>query len=70
MCGLVFLNDGQTLVSAGTDHTIKLFDVQRLESRLTIEEDEIFSCLAVTKDNAILAAGTREGSVFFYFRDR
>ena len=63
-----FLGDGSTLVSLRGDRTIRLTDIhsRQLNERLTIQGPAVFNCLAVSPDDRIIAAGTREGTVILY----
>lgn len=61
-----FIEDGETLVSLGGDRELKIWNTDNFEQRLAIRESEIFSCLAVSPDESMIAAGTREGPVFLY----
>jgi WD40 repeat protein len=59
-----FLRDGRTLVSAGTDRLIKLWDLETQQERFNLRGGEsIFQSLAISPDEKIIAAGTRNGMI-------
>ena len=64
--GVEFIEGGKTLVTMGGDRQIKFWDTATFEPRLTIRESEIYHRMAVSPDDKIIAAGTREGSIFLY----
>jgi WD40 repeat protein/serine/threonine protein kinase len=59
-----FLRDGRTLVSAGTDRLIKLWDLETQQERFNLRGGEsIFESLAISPDEKLIAAGTRDGMI-------
>ncbi|MFN3189432.1 MAG: WD40 repeat domain-containing protein [Aureliella sp.] len=61
-----FIENGATLVSIGGDREIKILDLELREPRLMIQDDEIYTSMAISPGEEIIAAGTREGSVILY----
>jgi glucose repression regulatory protein TUP1 len=60
------IEDGKTIVSVGGDREIKFWNSDSFEQRLAIRESEILTTAAVSPDESVIAAGTREGSVLLY----
>lgn len=63
---LEIMEQGKTLVSVGGDKEIKFWSGDTLEQRMAIRESEIFQSFALSPDERIIAAGTREGTILLY----
>lgn len=66
---LVFSSDGKTLITGGSDKTLKLWDVRRSPPLLIQSVDNLsasVSCLALAADGQTLAIGTRDTSLTFF----
>ncbi|MFO7901726.1 MAG: WD40 repeat domain-containing protein [Pirellulaceae bacterium] len=62
-----WLDDEVTLISAGGDRMIKVWDVPLGEERLTINDGwHIYTCMAISNDNRIVAAGCRDGKIYLH----
>lgn len=68
-CALLFLDDAQTLVSAGIDRSLRFWDVPTGQPRLAVATDpSILECLAVTPDESTIVAGCRNGKIRVFHR--
>lgn len=61
-----FMEQGRTLITLGGDREIKLWTTDNFDLKLAIREDEILQDFAISPDETMIAAGTREGSIFIY----
>ena len=58
---------GETLVSAGADRVVKLWDLQSRQERFNLKGgSSIFEALAISPDEKIIAADARDGTVHFF----
>jgi WD40 repeat protein/serine/threonine protein kinase len=65
---LTFSPDGQTLISASADQTIRFWDTKTGQSTRTLINDAIsdFAALALSPDGKLLATGTNSGAVLLW----
>jgi WD40 repeat protein len=62
--GLVFTPDGRTLISAGADGTVRIWDVETGSERATYRwHSSWVTCLAVSPDGCTAAAGSADHSI-------
>ncbi len=65
----MFLDDGNTCVSAGLDRTIRFWDLKSGLQRLVVETDPgIPESLTVAPDKMALVAGCRDGKIRIFRR--
>ena len=61
---LAFLDGGVTLISAGTDRVVKIWDLVAQRTRFDLEGGKsIFTCVDVSPDETLIAAGARNGTI-------
>lgn len=66
---LKFLHDGKTLISGSADSSIRVWDLPTGRERFTIRAGtEIISSMAISPDETVIAAGTRNGNIRLFRR--
>jgi ribosome biogenesis protein YTM1 len=55
--GVSWNNDSKSLISGSWDHTLKVWDVERQESLLTLNGSRVISCLDVAHSSQVVATG-------------
>jgi WD40 repeat protein/serine/threonine protein kinase len=64
---VAFLHHEDTLISASGDRMLKAWDLETGQERLTIDgSPHIYSCAAVSPDDRVVAAGSRDGTILIY----
>jgi WD40 repeat protein len=70
---LTFSPDGSQVATAGRDHVIKVWDLQKDSQKITLHAstvatpaDQIVKCLAFNFDGLSLAAGCEDGTIFLW----
>jgi eukaryotic-like serine/threonine-protein kinase len=64
---VAFLHGENTLISIGDDRMLKVWDLETQQERLTISAGpHIYTCMAISPDNEIVAAGSRDGTILIY----
>lgn len=66
---LAFLSDQRTLISESADQTLKVWDVPTGRERFTLDgSPKTFRSLAISPDETVIAAGTRDGTIRLFRR--
>jgi WD40 repeat protein len=60
---VAFSRDGKTLVSAGTDFTLRVWDVEKKEVRQTIKPHAVLFFASISPDGKMLASGSADNTV-------
>lgn len=55
--GVAWNDDNNTLITGSWDHSLKVWDVQRQESLLTLNGSRVISCLDVSSHSQVVATG-------------
>jgi WD40 repeat protein len=64
-----FLADGRTLVSCGADRLLKFWDIATRQERFSLQSaTSIYSCMAISPCETVIAAGTRDGTIRLFRR--
>ncbi len=64
---VAFLHGENTLMSAGADRVLKVWDLETRQERLTIDAGpHIYTCMAISPDDRTVATGSRDGTILIY----
>jgi eukaryotic-like serine/threonine-protein kinase len=55
--------DGQTLVSGGEDHTIRIWNLETGEQRLLSDHEDVVRSLSLSADGQLLASGSSDATI-------
>jgi WD40 repeat protein len=61
-----FSPDGKTLITAGSDRTIRIWDAATLQQRFVLPHPSSVDYMVVSKNGNLVVSGDRDGSVRFW----